>query len=55
MSITPSNQNVVPSIKRESIISILEHGNRTDGRRLTDYRNIEVNLGYAKKPMDLAY
>lgn len=49
MSITPSNQNVVPSIKRESIISILEHGNRTDGRRLTDYRNIEVNLGYAKK------
>ncbi|BBG24415.1 exosome complex protein Rrp42 [Sulfuracidifex tepidarius] len=49
MSITPSNQNIIPAIKRESILNILEHGSRTDGRKLGDYRNIQASLGYAKK------
>lgn len=49
MSITPSNQSIIPAIKRDSILNIVEHGSRTDGRKLGDYRNIQVSLGYAKK------
>ncbi len=49
MSITPSNQNIIPAIKRESILNILEHGNRSDARKLSDYRSIQATLGYAKK------
>ncbi|EHP69442.1 MAG: exosome complex protein Rrp42 [Metallosphaera yellowstonensis] len=49
MSVTPSNENVIPLIKKESIVSLLEKGTRTDGRKFTDYRPISITLGYAKK------
>ncbi|BBD71881.1 exosome complex exonuclease [Sulfodiicoccus acidiphilus] len=49
MSLTPSNYNIIPLIKRESIVSILEKGNRTDGRKFTDYRSLSITQGYAKK------
>jgi exosome complex component RRP42 len=49
MSVTPSNENVIPIIKRESILHMLERGTREDGRELTDYRPLSITLDYAKK------
>ncbi|WP_338601144.1 exosome complex protein Rrp42 [Sulfolobus tengchongensis] len=49
MSSTPSNQNIIPIIKKESIVSLFEKGIRQDGRKLTDYRSISIILDYAKK------
>ncbi|BDB97671.1 MAG: exosome complex protein Rrp42 [Saccharolobus sp.] len=49
MSSTPSNQNIIPLIKKESIVSLFEKGIRQDGRKLTDYRPISIILDYAKK------
>jgi exosome complex component RRP42 len=49
MSVTPSNENVIPIIKRESILHMLERGTREDGRKLTDYRPLSITLDYAKK------
>ena len=49
MSVTPSNQNIVPMIKRDSILAALERGVRLDGRKLNEYRRISITLGYAKK------
>ncbi|MEM3213578.1 MAG: exosome complex component Rrp42, partial [Metallosphaera sp.] len=49
MSMTPTKENVVPLIKKESIISLLERGSRNDGRKFNDYRPLSITLGYAKK------
>jgi len=49
MSITPSSTNIVPIIKRETILNTLERGVRIDGRKLTDYRKISVVIDYVKK------
>ncbi|AWR95934.1 exosome complex protein Rrp42 [Acidianus brierleyi] len=49
MSVTPSNENVIPLIKKESILHMLERGVREDGRKLTDYRPLNITLDYAKK------
>ena len=49
MSMTPTNENVIPLIKKESIIALLERGTRSDGRKFTDYRPLSITLGYAKK------
>ncbi|ACP48532.1 3' exoribonuclease [Sulfolobus islandicus Y.N.15.51] len=49
MSSTPSNQNIIPLIKKESIVSLFEKGTRQDGRKLTDYRPLSITLNYAKK------
>ncbi|BCU70623.1 exosome complex protein Rrp42 [Stygiolobus caldivivus] len=49
MSVTPSNQNIVPIVKKESILASLERGVRTDGRKLNEYRRLSITLGYAKK------
>lgn len=49
MSVTPSNQNIVPFIKKESILAALDRGVRIDGRRLNEYRKLSITLGYAKK------
>jgi len=46
MSLTPSNEVVVPSIKVESLIEQLKKGLRLDGRKLTDFRPIEIKVGY---------
>lgn len=49
MSITPSNDNIVPLIKRESILASLDRGIRADGRKFNEYRPLSITLGYAKK------
>ncbi|QKQ99909.1 exosome complex protein Rrp42 [Metallosphaera tengchongensis] len=49
MSMTPIKENVVPLIKKESIITLLERGIRSDGRKFNDYRQISITLNYAKK------
>ncbi|AOL15764.1 exonuclease [Sulfolobus sp. A20] len=49
MSATPSNQNVIPIIKKESIISLFDKGIRQDGRKLNEYRPISITVDYAKK------
>ncbi|AAY80001.1 exosome complex protein Rrp42 [Sulfolobus acidocaldarius] len=49
MSITPSNQNIVPTVKKDMILSALERGVRLDGRKPNEYRQLKVTLGYAKK------
>ncbi|MQL54827.1 exosome complex protein Rrp42 [Acidianus ambivalens] len=49
MSITPSNENIVPLIKRESILASLDRGIRADGRKFNEYRPLSITLGYAKK------
>jgi exosome complex component RRP42 len=49
MSITPSNENIVPLIKRESILASLDRGIRADGRKFNEYRPLSITLSYAKK------
>ncbi|MEM3351244.1 MAG: exosome complex protein Rrp42 [Saccharolobus sp.] len=49
MSVTPSNQNIIPIIKKESIVNLYEKGIRQDGRKLADYRPLSIVLDYAKK------
>ncbi|BDC19316.1 exosome complex protein Rrp42 [Acidianus sp. HS-5] len=49
MSITPPNENIVPLIKRESILASLDRGIRTDGRKFNEYRQLSITLGYARK------
>ncbi|MEM0173742.1 MAG: exosome complex protein Rrp42, partial [Sulfolobaceae archaeon] len=49
MSITPSSSNIVPIIKKETILNALERGIRIDGRRFNDYRKISVIVDYVKK------
>jgi ribosomal RNA-processing protein RRP42 (EC 3.1.13.-) len=49
MSVTPSNQNIVPFVKKENILAALDRGVRIDGRKLNEYRKLSVTLGYAKK------
>lgn len=49
MSVTPPNENIVPLIKKDSILASLERGIRIDGRKLGEYRPISITLGYIKK------
>ncbi|EZQ03874.1 MULTISPECIES: exosome complex protein Rrp42 [Acidianus] len=49
MSVTPSNENIIPLIKKESMLVSLEHGIRQNGRKPFEYRPISITLGYAKK------
>lgn len=49
MSVTPSNQNIVPFVKKENILAALDRGVRVDGRKLNEYRKLSITLGYAKK------
>jgi exosome complex component RRP42 len=44
MSLTPTRQPIIPKIKRETIKKLLKQGERIDGRRLDEYRPIEVFL-----------
>lgn len=48
MSVTP-HENIVPLIKKDSILASLERGVRIDGRKLGEYRPISITLGYIKK------
>lgn len=36
---------IIPVVKRKQIIELSDSGKRTDGRSLTDYRNIEIIIG----------
>jgi len=49
MSITPIKQPIIPRVKRESMIKLLNRGERIDGRRLEDFRRINVVLNPLKK------
>lgn len=49
MSITPSNENIIPLIKKESILALLERGLRISSRKINEYRSLSITLGYAKK------
>jgi exosome complex component RRP42 len=49
LSITPSNQNIIPIIKKDTILNMLERGVRSDGRKLFDYRKISITLNYLKR------
>ncbi|ABN69960.1 ribosomal RNA-processing protein RRP42 [Staphylothermus marinus F1] len=44
MSLTPTRQPIVPKIKHETIKKLLKQGERIDGRKLDEYRPIEVFL-----------
>ncbi|MGC9105756.1 MAG: exosome complex protein Rrp42 [Thermoprotei archaeon] len=50
MSITSNRlQTIVSNLKRSAILKALERGVRLDNRRLDEYRNLSITLGYAKK------
>ncbi|OYT39810.1 MAG: exosome complex component Rrp42 [Desulfurococcales archaeon ex4484_58] len=44
MSITPTKQPIIPSIKKETIKRLLKKGERIDGRSLDSYRSINILL-----------
>ncbi len=49
MSVTPTVYPLVPKIKKNTILSLLEENRRIDGRGLEDIRPIEIKLGYVEK------
>ncbi|MCD6300462.1 MAG: exosome complex protein Rrp42 [Staphylothermus sp.] len=44
MSLTPTRQPIIPKIKRETIKKLIKKGERIDGRKLDEYRPIEIIL-----------
>ncbi len=44
MSLTPTRQPIIPKIKRETIKKLIKKGERIDGRKLEEYRPIEIIL-----------
>lgn len=55
MSITPSNYQLIPTIRRDYIISLLKDGKRVDGRSLSDIRPISVTTDYIPRADGSAY
>lgn len=49
MSITPSSSIIVPRIRRNSLLSMYKKGMRPDGRKLHEYRKIDVITNYIPK------
>jgi len=49
MSLTPVQLPVIPRLKKETILSLIRNGNRIDGRRLDEYRNISIQLNPVPK------
>ncbi len=49
MSVTPWMLPVVPVLEKKTIEALLERGARLDGRRLDQYRRIEIQPGYVGK------
>lgn len=49
MSLTPSQIPLVPKVKKDTIISLLEEGKRIDGRKLDEVRPIKIEPGYVEK------
>ena len=44
MSLTPTRQPIIPKIKRETIKKLIKKGERIDGRKLEEYRPIDIIL-----------
>ncbi len=49
MSLTPAEHPLVPKIRKDTILSLLEEGKRIDGRRLDEIRDIKIEIGYIEK------
>ncbi|AFH43327.1 exosome complex protein Rrp42 [Fervidicoccus fontis] len=49
MSVTPTSYPLIPKMKRETIISVLETGKRIDGRALDEVRKITIVPNYIEK------
>lgn len=49
MSLTPTRQPIIPKIKRETIKKLLKQGERIDGRKIDEYRPIEIILNPVPK------
>ncbi len=49
MSVTPTQYPLVPKIKRDTILSLLEEGKRIDGRKLDEIRPVKIHIGYVEK------
>lgn len=55
MSITPSNLQLVPTIRKDYIISLLKDGKRVDGRSPSDIRPISLVTNYVPRADGSAY
>lgn len=49
MSVTPYEQLVIPKLKRQTMETLLAKNARLDGRRLSEYRPIEILPGYIER------
>ncbi len=49
MSITPAEYPLVPKVRKDTILSLLDEGKRIDGRKLDEVRSIEITIGYVEK------
>jgi len=49
LSLTPTQLPIIPRLKRETILSLARNGTRIDGRKLEDYRPIQVQLNPVNK------
>ncbi|HIQ02869.1 MAG TPA: exosome complex protein Rrp42 [Desulfurococcales archaeon] len=49
MSITPTSGRIIPRLRRDTILSLLEKDTRLDGRKLNEYREIVVAPGVIPK------
>lgn len=49
MSITPTGGRIIPRLRRDTILSLLEKDTRLDGRKLNEYREIVVAPGVIPK------
>jgi len=49
VSITPWEQPVIPKLKRHTIASLLAKGVRIDGRKLEQFRPIDITPGYIER------
>lgn len=49
MSVTPSNLQVIPKIRKEYVLSLLKDGRRVDGRGVADVRPISLVTGYVSR------
>jgi exosome complex component RRP42 len=55
MSITPSNYQLVPTIRKDYILSLLKDGKRVDGRGPSDVRPISIITNYVPRADGSAY
>ncbi|MET1101412.1 MAG: exosome complex protein Rrp42 [Pyrodictiaceae archaeon] len=49
MSVTPWERMIIPKLKKQTMETVLSRNLRLDGRRLNEYRRIEIIPGYIEK------